>query len=77
MPSRIVPPPTEAAPELAWSQEGPETEPLNRPWRSVWVLAGVGVVGAVVAAVIITGLGLVGESGAPSGAAPPRDDRGD
>ncbi len=43
----VVPPPTEAAPELAWSQEVPETAPLIRPWRSVWVLAGVGVLCAV------------------------------
>ncbi|MGF2946371.1 hypothetical protein ACQV26_14745, partial [Mycobacterium sp. Lab-001] len=53
-----------AASELAWSQEDPETVSLNRPWRSAWILAGVGVVCAAVAAVIIAGLGLPGNSGA-------------
>lgn len=53
-----------AASDLAWSQEDPETVSLNRPWRSAWILAGVGVVCAAVAAVVIAGLGLPGNSGA-------------
>lgn len=51
-------------PGLASSQEVPETEPLNRPWPSVWILAGVGVVCVVVAAVLIACLGLPGDRGA-------------
>jgi len=58
-----VPAPPAAAAELAWSQEDPATEPSHRPWRSVWVLAGAGVLCAVITAVVITGLGS-GPSGA-------------
>ncbi|MEY8016186.1 GmrSD restriction endonuclease domain-containing protein [Mycobacterium servetii] len=66
-----VPAAGQAAPDLAWSQEDPETEPLNRPWRSVWTLAGVAVVCAVVAAVLIAGLGLAGDRGAREESARP------
>jgi len=67
----VVPAPAQAAPELAWSQGDSETESLHRPWRSVWTLSGVGVVCAVLVAVIIDGLGFAGKSGAPQGSPHP------
>lgn len=56
--TEILPDPTEAAPELAWSHEEPATEMLSRPWRSAWVIAGVGVACAVVIALVVVGIGI-------------------
>lgn len=56
----IVPPPTQAAPELAWSAADDESESTPRPWRSVWAVAGVGVLCAVVTAVAIAAFGMGG-----------------
>lgn len=64
--TEVVPPTTEAAPELAWSHEEPVTEALSRPWRWVWAIAGVGVLCAVVAAVVIGAVGLGARRAAPS-----------
>lgn len=69
----IVPPATQAAPQLAWSAADDEPESAFRPWRSVWVVAGVGVLCAVVAAVAITAVGMGGTTKltAPPGALAP------
>ena len=37
----VVPPPTKAARELAWSAEEPETQPLRQSWRLTWGRAAV------------------------------------
>jgi hypothetical protein len=52
----VVPPPTEAAHPHAWSYEEPATVVLPRPWRSVWVIAGVGLLCGVVVAFAIFGV---------------------
>jgi hypothetical protein len=54
--TEFVPPATEAAPGHAWSVEEPVTEALSRPWRSAWVIAGIGVLCAVVVAFAIFGI---------------------
>lgn len=56
--TEVVAPVTEAAPDLAWSHEEPATEMLARPWRSAWVIAGVGVACAVVIALVVVGVGM-------------------
>jgi hypothetical protein len=49
----VVPLPSGAAPELAWSAEEPETWPLRHSWSDTWGHAGViAACGAVVAVVI-------------------------
>lgn len=59
----VVPPPTEAAFGHAWSNEEPATVVLPRPWRSVWVIAGVGLLCGVVVAFAIFGVvGLLSDS---------------
>lgn len=58
--TEVVPPVTEAAPELAWSAEEDATEVLAaHQWRSVWAIAGVGVLCAIAAAVAVVGLGVM------------------
>ncbi len=52
----VVPPPTEAASPHAWSDEEPATVVLPRPWRSVWVMAGIGLLCGVVVAFAIFGV---------------------
>jgi hypothetical protein len=52
----VVPPPTEAASPHAWSYEEPATVVLPRPWRSVWVMAGIGLLCGVVVAFAIFGV---------------------
>jgi hypothetical protein len=52
----VVPPPTEAAYLHAWSYEEPATVVLPRPWRSVWVIAGIGLLCGVVVAFAIFGV---------------------
>jgi Protein of unknown function (DUF732)/Domain of unknown function (DUF4189) len=54
--TKLVPPATAAAPEHAWSNEEPVTEALSRPWRSVWVIAGIGLLCAVIVAFAIFGV---------------------
>jgi len=54
--TELVPPATAAAPEHAWSNEEPITEALSRPWRSVWAIAGIGLLCAVVVAFAIFGV---------------------
>jgi hypothetical protein len=54
--TELVPPVTVARPEHAWSSEEPITEALSRPWRSVWAIAGIGVLCAVVVAFAIFGV---------------------
>ena len=50
-------PPTVADPAHAWSYEEPVTEALSRqPWRSVWAIAGIGLVCAIVVAFAIFGV---------------------
>lgn len=55
----IVPPPTQAAPELAWSLEEPSAEMPTQPWRSAWVMAAGVLACAAVIAVVVTIVGLV------------------
>lgn len=57
--TEVVPPVTEAAPELAWSHEEAPTEAMPRPWRSAWVLAGIGMACAVVIALVVVGIGMM------------------
>jgi hypothetical protein len=52
----VVPPATEAAYLHAWSYEEPATVVLPRPWRSVWVFAGIGLLCGVVVAFAIFGV---------------------
>lgn len=52
----LVPHATAAVPEHAWSEYEPGSEVESRPWRSVWVMAGVGLVCAVVVAFAIFGV---------------------
>lgn len=59
----VVPPPTEVASMRAWSYEEPATEALPRPWRSVWVIAGMGLLCAVVVAFAILGVVALVSSG--------------
>ena len=54
--TELVPPATAADPAHAWSREEPVTEALSRPWRSVWVIAGIGLLCAVVVAFGIFGV---------------------
>jgi hypothetical protein len=54
--TELVPPTTVADPAHAWSREEPVTEALSRPWRSVWVIAGMGLLCAVVVAFAIFGI---------------------
>ncbi len=54
--TELVPPVTVADQAEAWSNEEPVTEALSRPWRSVWVIAGAGVLCAVVVAFAIFGV---------------------
>ena len=54
--TELVPPATAAEPAHAWSIEEPVTEALSRPWRSVWVIAGIGLSCAVVVAFAIFGV---------------------
>jgi hypothetical protein len=61
----IVPPPTQPAPELAWSHEEPD-EPLPRPWRLAWAIAGAGMFCAAVTAVLIAVFGMFGTSSEPA-----------
>lgn len=51
----ITPPATVADPRHAWSEEEPITEALSRPWRSAWVIAGIGLGCAVAVAFAIFG----------------------
>lgn len=48
--TEIVPPPTQAAPELAWSAEDETTEIRDRSWRSAWSRAAAFVVVGVLIA---------------------------
>jgi hypothetical protein len=52
----VVPPATEAAYLHAWSYEEPATVVLPRPWRSAWVIAGIGLLCGVVVAFAIFGV---------------------
>ncbi|ODR07299.1 hypothetical protein BHQ21_09605 [Mycobacterium sherrisii] len=52
----VVPPPTEAAYLHAWAAEEPATAVLSRPWRSVWAIAGIGLLCGVVVAFAIFGV---------------------
>jgi hypothetical protein len=54
--TELVPPATATAPEHAWSNEEPATETLSRPWRSVWAIAGIGLLCAVIVALAIFGV---------------------
>jgi hypothetical protein len=54
--TELVPPVTVAGPEHAWSTEEPVTEAFSRPWRSVWAIAGIGVLGAIIVAFAIFGV---------------------
>ena len=54
--TELVPPATATAPEHAWSNEEPVTEALSRPWRSVWAIAGIGLLCAVIVALAIFGV---------------------
>jgi hypothetical protein len=54
--TELVPPVTVARPEHAWSTEEPITEAFSRPWRSVWAIAGIGLVCAVIVAFAIFGV---------------------
>src|ERR1700753_3313467 len=54
--TELVPPATATAPEQAWSNEEPVTEALSRPWRSVWAIAGIGLLCAVIVAFAIFGV---------------------
>src|SRR5271166_6109104 len=54
--TEFVPPPTEAGPTNAWSNEDPVTEVLPRPWRSAWAIAGIGLLCAVIVALAIFGV---------------------
>src|SRR5271156_1538613 len=54
--TELVPPATAARPEQAWSNEEPVTEALSRPWRSVWAIAGIGLLCAVIVAFAIFGV---------------------
>ncbi|MGB9308109.1 MAG: hypothetical protein WCB92_31825 [Mycobacterium sp.] len=54
--TQFVPPPTEAAPTNAWSNEDPVTEVLPRPWRSAWAVAGIGLLCAIIFALAIFGV---------------------
>ena len=68
----IVPPATEMAQWPAWSVEEPATVVLPRPWRSAWVIAGIGLFSGVVLALAIFGVvGLVKEDRAATPAPPP------
>lgn len=61
--TQLVPPATVADPAQAWSDEVPVTEALSRPWRSVWVIAGGGLLCAIVVAFAIFGVvALVSEN---------------
>jgi hypothetical protein len=67
----VVPPAAVARPEHAWSNEEPPTEALSRPWRSVWAIAGIGVLCAVVVALAIFGVvALVRENHGAAQSAP-------
>lgn len=52
----VAPPPAQAILTHAWSNEEPATEALARPWRSVWAIAGIGLVCAVVVVFAIFGV---------------------
>jgi hypothetical protein len=54
--TELVPPAIAEAPGHAWSNEEPVTEALSRPWRSVWALAGIGLLCAVIVAFAIFGV---------------------
>lgn len=54
--TELVPPATVVDPAHAWSKEEPITEALSRPWRSVWAIAGIGLLCAVVVAFGIFGV---------------------
>lgn len=61
----VIPPPTVAASELAWSlddNDGTATA-TPRSWRSAWVVAGVGVLCAAGAVAAIAAFGLGSETG--------------
>ncbi|WCS18165.1 hypothetical protein MML61_26015 [Mycobacterium marinum] len=64
-PTAIVQPPTVAASDLAWSLDGDGDTATSTPrsWRSVGFAAGVGVLGAVVAASVITAIGMEDKTG--------------
>jgi hypothetical protein len=53
--TELVPPATAVAPEHAWSNEEPITLTLPRPWRSVWTIAGIGLLCTVIVACAIVG----------------------
>jgi hypothetical protein len=75
--TEFVPPPTEAARELAWSAEEPATQPLRRSWGLTWGRAAVllACTGVVALAVGFGGWALVrmhdGAAAAPPVANPP------
>jgi hypothetical protein len=56
--TELVPPATVVRPTHAWSWEEPDTEALtsSRPWRSVWAIAGIGLMCAVVVAFAVFGV---------------------
>lgn len=54
--TELVPAATAATPEHAWSNEEPVTEALSRPWRSVWAIACMGLLAAVIVAFAIFGV---------------------
>jgi Domain of unknown function (DUF4189) len=54
--TELVPPATAADPAHAWSREDPVTEALSRPWRSVWAIASIGLLCAVIVAFAISGV---------------------
>ncbi len=55
--TELVLPATAAQPEHAWSIEEPATEAFpRRPWRSVWAIAGIGLLSAAIVAFAIFGV---------------------
>ncbi|WP_373167469.1 hypothetical protein [Mycobacterium marinum] len=69
----IAPPPTVVASELAWSLDDDSTAATTTPrsWRSVWTVAGLGVLGAAAAAGVIAAIGVGKDTGSVQGAPGP------
>lgn len=61
-----VPPPTQAALELAWSKEEPETELLRQSWGQAWSAAAVFLLCGVAVALVIGGWTLLQNRRHPS-----------
>lgn len=66
-PTEFVPPPTEAARELAWSAEEPATQPLRQSWGLTWGRAAVLIActGVVALAVVFASWALMHDDAAP------------